>query len=324
MSKAIRIHSYGGPEALRWEDVSVGEPAPGEIRLKQEAAGLNFIDIYYRTGLYKLPALPAVLGSEGAGIVDAVGDGVTDIEVGDRVAYAGPLGAYAEMRLLPADRAVPLPAAVPSTLAASILLQGMTAHYLLFDTFKVGPGTTLLLHAAAGGVGHIATQWAASLGATVIGTVGNAAKAAKVKALGASHVIDMSAQDFATEVKTITGGKGVDVVYDSVGVATFLGSLDCLRPRGLMVSFGQSSGAVAPFDPGLLSAKGSLYLTRPSLMAYVAERKDLLRRASDLFDAIGHGTLRIENSTQFALHDAGDAQKALEGRKTTGSVVLTI
>ncbi len=324
MSKAIRIHEYGGADVLKWEEVEVPAPGPKEIRVRQEAVGINFIDIYHRTGLYKLEKLPAILGSEGAGVVDAVGSDVKEFKPGDRVAYAGGPGGYAEMRLIAADRVVPLPDWCTSQLAASIMLQGMTAHYLIHDTFRVEKGSVILLHAAAGGVGQILTQWAKTKGAIVIGTVGSKEKAEKIKMLGADHAINYTSEDFVARVKDITGGKDVDVVYDSVGQSTFMKSLDCLRPRGMMVSFGQSSGAVPPFEPGIFSAKGSLFFTRPSLGHYTAKREELLRRANDLFNVIRDGNVKIENSTVFALKDTAAAHRALESRKTTGSIVLVV
>lgn len=324
MTKAIRIHATGGPEVLKWEDVEIGEPGPREIRIRQEAAGLNYVDTYYRTGLYKLDKLPAIIGTEGAGIVDAVGSAVTEFKIGDRVAYTSPIGAYAEARLLPADRAIPVPDWCSGTLAASMMLQGMTAHYLIHDTFRIEKGHTVLLHAAAGGVGQILVQWAKAKGATVIGSVGSDAKAEKVRALGADHVIDYTREDFVARVKEITGGRGVDVVYNSVGKSTFMGSLDCLKPRGMMISFGQASGAIGSFDPILLSSKGSLFFTRPSLTHYTANREELLRRANDLFAVVKSGGVKIENSTSFALKDAANAHRALEARETTGSVVLAV
>lgn len=323
MPHAIRLHKYGGPEVLCWEEIAVGDPAPNEIRIRQEAVGLNFIDIYYRTGLYKLDGFPATLGLEGAGIIESVGGDVKDLKPGDRVAYASrPPGAYAEVRLMPADNVVTVPEKCSSRTAAAIMLQGMTAHYLVHDTFHLGKGHTILLHAAAGGVGQILTQWAKAKGAIVIGSVGSDAKAARVRELGADHAIVYTREDFVTRVRDITGGKGVDVVYDSVGQATFMGSLDCLKPRGLMVSFGQASGSVAPFDPGLLATRGSLFLTRPSLMNYNAHKDDLRRRARDLFAAIDKGIIKPEIGRTFALKDAAAAHRALESRQTMGSVVL--
>jgi NADPH2:quinone reductase len=323
MSKAIRIHQYGGPEALRWEEVEVGDPGPGQLRVRHGAVGLNYIDVYHRTGLYPLPALPWTLGMEGAGQVEAVGEGVTEFTVGDRVAYASPpVGAYAETRLMPADRVVALPDAIDDRTAAAMMLQGLTAQYLLRRTYRVQPGDAILLHAAAGGVGLIASQWARSLGATVIGTVGSDEKAELARAHGCQHVIVYSRENFVERVREITNGQGVAVVYDSVGKETFMGSLDCLRPLGMMVSFGNASGPVPPFEPGILAAKGSLFLTRPVLMAYTAQRSDLLASAAELFEAVARGAVRIEVRQTYPLAEAAQAHRDLEARRTTGSTVL--
>jgi NADPH2:quinone reductase len=322
MTQAIRVHAYGGPEALKWERVEVGEPGPGEVRVKQTAVGLNFIDVYQRTGLYPQASLPFTPGSEGAGVVTAVGEGVKDLKAGDRVAYAGQVGAYAEERLIAADRVVKIPKGISDEVAASIMLKGMTAQYLLRRTYVVGPRTTLLFHAAAGGVGLIACQWAASLGATVIGTVGSAGKALIARAHGCTHVINYREEDFVTMVKAYTDGRGVDVVYDSIGKDTFPGSLDCLKPLGLWVSFGQSSGPVPEFKITLLSQKGSLYATRPSLMNYTATRKDLAATAKDLFDVVGSGKVKVSVNQTYPLADAARAHQDLEARLTTGSTVL--
>ena len=323
MSKAIRIHEYGGPEVLRWEEVEVGEPGPGQLRVRQAAVGLNYIDVYHRTGLYPLPSLPWTLGMEGAGQVEAVGEGVAEFKVGDRVAYASPpVGAYAEVRLISADRVVALPDAIDDRTAAAMMLQGMTAHYLLRRTYRVQAGDTILLHAAAGGVGLIASQWARHLGATVIGTVGSDEKAELARAHGCHHVIVYSRENFVERVREITDGQGVAVVYDSVGQATFMGSLDCLRPLGMMVSFGNASGAVPPFEPGILAAKGSLFLTRPSLMHYTAKRADLLASAAELFDVVAGGAVRIEVRQTYPLAETAQAHRDLEARRTTGSTVL--
>ncbi|MCC8988422.1 MAG: quinone oxidoreductase [Candidatus Contendobacter sp.] len=323
MSKAIRIHQYGGPEALRWEEVEVSDPGPGQIRIRQSAVGLNYIDVYHRTGLYPLPSLPWTLGMEGAGRVDAVGAGVTELQVGDRVAYASPpVGAYAEVRLIAADRVVALPEAIDDQTAAAMMLQGMTAQYLLRRTYRVQPGDAILLHAAAGGVGLIASQWARQLGATVIGTVGSDDKAELARAHGCDHVIVYTRENFVERVREITNGQGVAVVYDSVGQATFMGSLDCLRPLGMMVSFGNASGPVQPFDPGLLAAKGSLFLTRPTLMTYTAQRADLMVSAAELFQVVASGAVRIEVRQTYPLAEAARAHRDLEARKTTGSTVL--
>ena len=323
MPKAIRIHEYGGPEVLRWEEVEVGDPGPGQLRVRHAAVGLNYIDVYHRTGLYPLPSLPWTLGMEGAGQVEAVGEGVTEFKVGDRVAYASPpVGAYAEVRLIPADRVVALPDTIDDRTAAAMMLQGMTAQYLLRRTYRVRPGDAILLHAAAGGVGLIASQWARDLGATVIGTVGNDDKAELARAHGCHHVIVYSRENFAERVREITGGQGVAVVYDSVGQATFMGSLDCLRPLGTMVSFGNASGPVPPFEPGILAAKGSLFLTRPTLMTYTAKRADLVASAAELFEVVGNGVVKIEVRQTYPLAETAQAHRDLEARQTTGSTVL--
>ncbi|MBE3111808.1 MAG: quinone oxidoreductase [Acidobacteria bacterium] len=322
MTRTIRVHDYGGPEVLQWEEVDVGEPGPGEVRVRQTAVGLNFIDVYMRTGLYPQDALPFIPGSEGAGVVTAIGEGVRDLKVGRRVAYAGPVGAYAEERLIAADRVVKLPDAIDDHTAAAVMLKGMTAQYLLRQVYKVGPKTTLLFHAAAGGVGLIACQWAAALGATVIGTVGSSGKALIARAHGCTHVINYREEDFVTMVKAYTKDKGVDVVYDSVGKDTFPGSLDCLKPRGLWVSFGQSSGPVPEFKINLLSQKGSLFATRPSLNHYTASRKDLVATANDLFDILKGGGVRITVNQTYPLAEASRAHRDLEARLTTGSNLL--
>ena len=323
MPKAIRIHEYGGPEVLRWEDVEVGDPGPGQLRIRHGAIGLNYIDVYHRTGLYPLPSLPWTLGMEGAGRVEAVGEGVTEFQVGDRVAYASPpVGAYAEVRLIPADRVVALPTAINDQTAAAMMLQGMTAQYLLRRTYRVQPGDAVLLHAAAGGVGLIASQWARQLGALVIGTVGSDEKAAVARAHGCHHAIVYTRENFVERVREITNGQGVAVVYDSVGQETFMGSLDCLRPLGMMVSFGNASGPVPAFEPGLLAAKGSLFLTRPSLMHYTAQRRDLVASAADLFDVVATGAVKIEVRQTYPLAETAQAHRDLEARKTTGSTVL--
>ena len=319
--KAVRIDKYGGPEVLTHEDIAVPEPKAGEARVKIEAIGLNYIDIYQRTGLYPLQT-PFTLGMEGAGIVDAIGDGVTEVKAGDRVAYAMILGSYAEYAIVPAAKLAPLPANVDTKSAAALMLQGMTAHYLTHDTYPLKPGDTALIHAAAGGVGLLLIQIAKMLGARVIGTAGTEAKAELAKSMGADEVILYTQTDFLPEVKKLTDGKGVDVVYDSVGATTFDKSLDCLRPRGYLALFGQSSGPVAPFDPGKLAAKGSLFLTRPSLAHYMLNRDELLQRANDLFDWTASGKLKLCIDGRFSLQDAAEAQRLLEGRKTTGKVVL--
>lgn len=322
MTHAIQVHDYGGPEVLKWEEVKVGNPGPGEVRIRHTAIGLNFIDVYQRTGFYPQPSLPFVPGVEAAGVVTQVGEGVRDLKPGRRVAYAGPVGAYAEERLIAADRVVKLPKGVSDEIAAAIMLKGMTAQYLLRRTYKVGPATTLLFHAAAGGVGLIACQWAAALGATVIGTVGSAGKALIARAHGCAHVINYRDEDFVSMVKTYTGGKGVDVVYDSIGKDTFPGSLDCLKPLGMWVSFGQSSGPVPEFKINLLSQKGSLYATRPSLAHYTATRKDLVTAANDLFEALSSGKVKVAANQTYPLREAERAQRDLEARHTTGSTLL--
>lgn len=323
MPKAIIMHATGGPEVLQWEDFDPGDPGPGEARVRQEAIGLNFIDVYHRTGLYPLPSLPATPGMEGAGVVEAVGTGVTEVAAGDRVAYAGlPPGAYAEERLIPSHRLVRLPDDISFRQAAAMMLQGMTARYLLYGCYSVKAGDTILMHAAAGGVGTIACQWADALGARVIGTVGSSAKAEIANAHGCQHPIVYTQTDFVEAVKDLTEGRGVDVVYDSVGQATFMKSLDCLRPMGMMVSFGQASGAVPALDLGLLAEKGSLFLTRPSLMTYTARREDLLAHARDLFQMVQQGAIQVEIKQTYPLSEAAQAHRDLENRKTTGSTVL--
>mgnify|MGYP003373468778 FL=1 len=323
MSKAIRIHQPGGPEVLRWEEVEVGDPGPGLVRIRHGAVGLNYIDVYHRTGLYPLPSLPWTLGMEGAGRIEAVGEGVTEFKVGDRVAYASPpVGAYAEVRLMPADRVVALPNAIDDRTAAAMMLQGMTAQYLLRRTYRVQAGDAILFHAAAGGVGLMASQWARYLGATVIGTVGSDEKAELARAHGCHHVIVYSRENFTERVREITNGQGVAVVYDSVGKDTFTGSLGCLRPMGMMVSFGNASGPVPPFDPGILAAKGSLFLTRPTLMTYTAKRADLVASAGELFDVVAKGAVKIEVRQTYPLAETAQAHRDLEARKTTGSTVL--
>ena len=323
MPKAIRIHETGGPDAMQWEDVEIGTPGPGEIRIRHEAVGLNYIDVYFRTGLYPAPSLPFSPGMEGAGVVDAVGEGVGSLAVGDRIAYAAPpVGAYAEERLMPAEKVVKIPAGIDSSQAAAMMLQGMTVEYLLRRTCPVRSGDTILFHAAAGGVGLIACQWAKHLGATVIGTVGNDEKAELARAHGCDHPIVYTRENFTERVRELTDGAGVPVVYDAVGRDTFEGSLDCLQPRGMLVSFGQSSGKIDPFDVGILSAKGSLYITRPTLMTYTASRADLEASAQALFDVVGSGAVRITVNQTFPLADAAAAHRALESRRTTGSTVL--
>jgi NADPH2:quinone reductase len=323
MTHAIRIHETGGPEKMLWEEVEVGAPGEGEVRLRHTAVGLNFIDVYHRTGLYPLPQLPHVLGMEGCGIVEAVGDGVTEIAVGDRVAYAGvPPGAYAEERLIPWHRLVKVPEGISDQTAAAMMLQGMTACYLLRRCYRIEAGDTILVHAAAGGVGLISCQWAKALGATVIGTVGSPEKAELAKAHGCDHPILYREEDFVERVKELTEGKGVAAVYDSVGKDTFMKSLDCIRRHGIMVLFGQASGNVEPFNLGLLAQKGSLFITRPTLMTYTADREDLVTIAGELFDVVGSGDVKIEVNQTYPLSEAARAHSDLEARKTTGSTVL--
>jgi len=322
MTRVVRVHTHGGPEVLQVEDVAVGSPGEGQVKLRQTAIGVNYIDIYFRTGLYPKPAMPYVAGEEGAGVITEVGKGVTDLKVGDRVAYASASGGYAEERLIAADRLVPLPAAIDDQTGAAMMLQGMTVEYLLNRTFKVGPGTVMLLHAAAGGIGLIACQWARELGATIIGTASTPEKMALAKAHGATHMINSKTENFVERVKEITGGKRCDVVYDSIGKDTFPASLDCLKPRGLFVSFGNSSGPVAAFNLGILNTKGSLYVTRPSLGAYTATRADLLASANALFGMVTSGKVKIEVNQTYPLSRAADAHRDLEARKTTGSTVL--
>ena len=323
MAKAIRLYQNGGPEVLKWEDFDPGPPGPGEVRVRNHAVGLNFIDVYHRTGLYPLPDLPAIPGMEGAGVVEAVGEGVHTVAAGDRIAYAGlPTGAYAQVRLLPADRLVKMPAEMSFETAAGMMLKGMTTRYLIRGCYPVTASDTILIHAASGGVGSILCQWAKHIGATVIGTVGSLPKAELAKSNGCDYPIVYSQEDFVEKVREITDGKGVDVVYDSVGQATFMQSLDCLRPLGTLVSFGQSSGSVPPFDLGLLAAKGSLFLTRPSLMTYTEKQPDLVAHAEDLFDVVQKGAVKISIGQTYELAEAATAHRALERRKTTGSTIL--
>lgn len=323
MPKAIRIHQTGGPEALKWEDVEVGQPGPGEARIRQTAVAVNFIDTYQRSGLYPMQ-LPAGVGNEAAGVVEAVGDGVTLVKPGDRVAYAGLVGAYAEARVVPAEKLVVLPDGITDQQAAAMMVKGMTAQYLLRRTFKVAEGDPILIHAAAGGVGLIVCQWAKYLGATVIGTVGSDEKAALAKAHGCEHPIVYTRENFVDRVKEITDGRLLPVVYDSVGKDTFEQSLKCLRPRGLMVSFGQSSGKIPPIDVGVLAAHGSLFLTRPTLFTYTATRGELEATANELFQLVLAGVVKIEVTKTYPLSEAAEAHRDLEGRKTTGSVVLLV
>jgi NADPH2:quinone reductase len=322
MSKAIRISRTGGPEVLEYVDVEVGEPGPGQARVKQAACGINYIDVYFRTGLYP-QSLPAGIGMEGAGVVEAVGEGVTHVKPGDRVAYAGhPPGSYAEVRVMPAAPLVKLPDAIDFETGAAMMLQGMTVQYLLRRTYQVKPGDTILFHAAAGGVGLIACQWAKALGVNLIGTVGSDEKAELAKQHGAAHVINYKTENFVERVKEITEGRGVPVVYDSIGKDTFTGSLDCLSPLGMMVSFGSASGPVPPFSLQELASRGSLFITRPTLFSYVAKRADLEATAADLFDMVASGKVKIEVNQRYALKDAAQAHIDLESRKTTGSSIL--
>ena len=322
MVHAIRIHSYGGPEEMKWDSIELPAPGPGELLLRHLAVGINYIDTYHRTGQYPVPDLPAVIGMEGCGEVIAVGEGVSEFKTGDRVAYANPIGSYAEERLIPAERVVKVPDGISSEQAAAMMLQGMTVRYLLNVTYKVGPETTLLFHAAAGGVGLIACQWAKHLGATIIGTVGSEEKAELAKKNGCTHTINYRTENFAERVRELTNGKGVDVVYDSIGQDTYPASLDCLRPLGLWVSFGAASGPVKAFDIGILSKKGSLYATRPTLFTYTAKREDLLASANDLFDLVSRGIVNIAVNQTYPLREAAQAHRDLEARKTTGSTIL--
>ncbi|MCS6816622.1 MAG: quinone oxidoreductase [Blastocatellia bacterium] len=319
--RAIRVHEYGGPEVLRYEDVPLPEPGPGEVRVKIEAAGVNFIDIYHRTGLYPNP-LPFTLGVEGAGVVEAIGPDVADVRVGDRVAYALALGAYAERAIVPAWKLVPLPETIDFPTAAAAMVQGLTAHYLTHSTYSLKPGDTALVHAAAGGTGLLIVQMAKLRGARVIGTVSTEEKAQRAREAGADEVILYTQQDFEAEVRRLTDGRGVDVVYDSVGQATFEKSLNCLRPRGLLVLFGQSSGPVPPIDPLVLSAKGSVFLTRPHLSHYVATREELLERARALFQWIQEGQVKIHIEQLFPLAEAAEAHRILAARASMGKLLL--
>ncbi|TAK84056.1 MAG: quinone oxidoreductase [Betaproteobacteria bacterium] len=321
MAKAVRFHKQGGPEVLQYEDVQVGEPGPGQARIRHTAIGVNFVDTYQRSGLYPMQ-LPAIAGNEGAGVVEALGPGVSDLKPGDRIAYTGLPGSYCEARVVPAERLVKLPQGISEEQGASMMLKGLTVHYLIHSTYAAKKGDTVLWHAAAGGVGLIACQWLKAMGVTVIGTVGSEEKAALAKAHGAEHVINYSKDNFVERVKAITGGKGVPVVYDSVGKSTWEGSLDCLRPRGLMVSFGNASGAVPPVNLGILSTKGSLYVTRPTLATHIATRADLVERSNNLFEMVKSGKVKIETTGRYKLADAAQAHRDLEGRKTTGSIVL--
>ena len=324
MTKAIRIHEHGGPEMLRWDEVDPGIPGTGEALIMQTAAGLNFIDVYHRTGLYPVPALPAIIGNEGAGVVAAVGDGVSEVSVGDRVAYCMSLGGYAEQRVIEAARLVRIPDGITDQQAAAMMLKGCTVQYLLRRIYRVKAGDTILLHATAGGVGLIACQWAKHLGATVIGTVGSDEKAELARAHGCDHPIVYTRENVVERVKRLTDGVGVPVVFDSVGRDTFMASLDCLQPRGLMVSYGNASGPVEPFSPGVLAAKGSLFLTRPTLATYISSREELDATTADLFDVVRSGAVKVEVSQAFPLKDVAQAHRDLEARRTTGSTVLVM
>ncbi|MBV8032974.1 MAG: quinone oxidoreductase [Betaproteobacteria bacterium] len=321
MAKAIRYHKAGGPEVLQLDEVQVGDPGQGQVRIRHTAIGVNFVDTYQRSGLYPVQ-LPAVAGNEAAGVVEAVGPGAKGLKKGDRVAYTGLPGSYCDVRIVPADRMVKIPKGISDEQAASMMLKGMTVHYLIFSTYKVKKGDTVLWHAGAGGVGLIAGQWLKKLGVNAIATVGSNEKAKLAKAHGYKHVINYSTENFVERVKEITKGKKLPVVYDAVGNSTWEGSLDCLQPRGLIVSFGNASGAVPPVNLGILSTKGSLYVTRPTLATYIAARKDLEKRANDLFSAVKSGKVKIETTARYKLADAAQAHRDLEGRKTTGSVVL--
>ena len=322
MSYAIKFHQTGGPEVLQREEIVVGDPGAGQVRIRQEAVGLNFIDVYYRKGLYPT-SLPSGLGTEGSGVVEAVGDDVYFLKPGDRVAYAGgPLGAYASERIMPADKLIKLPDDIGFDMAASMMLQGLTAEYLLRRTYPVKAGDNVLIHAAAGGVGQIALQWAKALGAFVVATAGGPEKVALVKSLGADVVIDYKVDDFVAATREATKGAGVQVVYDGVGKDTFMGSLDCLAPRGYMVSYGNASGAVPAIEPLLLSQKGSLFLTRPTLGSYTSTRAELAEAAEALFEIVLAGKVRVGASNRYPLADVALAHRDLEARKTTGSIIL--
>ena len=321
MARAIRFHATGGPQVLQLDEVAVGDPGPGQARIRHTAIGVNFIDTYQRSGLYPV-TLPCICGNEAAGVVEAVGTGVQSVRVGDRVAYTGLIGAYTTERLAAAERLVPLPPGIGDEQAASMMLKGMTVHYLIHRTYPVRAGDTVLWHAAAGGVGLIACQWLAALGVVVIATVGSEAKAQLARAHGAAHVIDYTTESFVERVRAITDGRGVPVVFDSVGKDTWEGSLDCLRPLGTMVSFGNASGAVPPVNIGILAQKGSLFLTRPTLATYIAAPEDLAASAAALFEAVGSGRVRVETSARYPLAEAAQCHRDLEARRTTGSVIL--
>ena len=322
MSHAIQIHQTGGPDVLTWEEIDVPVPGAGEALIRQTASGLNYIDVYHRSGLYPVPSMPAVIGSEGAGVVEAIGDGVSEVDVGDRVAYCMSIGSYAQRRLVPSRLLVRLPEGITNAQAAAMMLKGCTVQYLLRRAYRLQAGQTILFHAAAGGCGLIACQWAKHLGATVIGTVGTPEKAELAKAHGCDHAVVYTRENFVERVKTLTNGEGVPVVFDSVGKDTFMDSLDCLQPRGMMVSFGNASGAVEPFSPGVLAAKGSLYLTRPTLANYMRTRAEIEETTTELFDVVSAGVVRVEVNQSYALEDAAQAHRDLERRQTTGSTVL--
>jgi NADPH2:quinone reductase len=325
MSKAFRVHRHGGPEVLRFEEVDVGAPGPGQVRIRNQAVAVNYRDVLMRTGIHAIKSFPSGIGLESAGVIEAVGPDVDGIAVGDRVAYAGmPEGSYAEERIVPAARLIALPASIEARTAASMMIRGMTARMLLRETYKVQEGDTILIHAAAGGVGLIMCQWAKHLGATVIGTVGSDAKAALARAHGCDHAIVYTREDFAERVREITAGEGVPVVYDSVGKATFEGSLKCLRRRGVMASFGEASGDPDPMPPRRLGALGSIYLTHPSVSNYTVTRTELTAAANDLFAMVGSGKIKIAISRAYPLEDAPQAHADIEGRKTTGSIVLVV
>jgi len=323
MVQAIRVHAVGGPDVLSWEEVEIGDPGPGQVRIRQHAVGLNYIDVYHRTGLYPQP-LPFTPGTEGAGVVEALGSDVSSLKVGDRVAYAGPIGGYAEVRLIDADKLVTLPDEISFEQAAAMMLQGMTVRMLIKGVRELRAGETVLVHAAAGGVGLILCQWAAAIGATVIGTVSTEEKAELARAHGCHHPIVYTREDFVADVNRITGGERLPVVYDSVGRDTFLKSLDCLHPRGLMVNYGNASGPADPFPPNLLAQKGSLLLTRPTLFHYIATRQELEQSARDLFEIVSSGKVKIEVAQRYPLRNVAEAHRDLEARKTTGSTILTI
>ena len=324
MTRAIRIHQTGGPEVLQWEEIEVGDPGPGQVRLRQQACGLNYIDVYGRSGMYPVGDLPAVLGMEAVGVVDAVGEGVGELAVGDRVAYPMALGAYAETRLIESDKLVPVPDSIDDDTAAAMMLKGLTAHYLLFRTYPVKPGDDILVYAAAGGVGLILCQWANLLGANVIGCVGSEEKAELARANGCHHAILYRDEDIAARVREITGGKGVAAAYDSIGKATFEASLDSLQPFGVLATYGNASGPVEPFSPLILAAKGSLYVTRPTLATHISTRELLMEGANRLIDAVSAGQIEIGVNQRLPLSECAEAHRRLEARETTGSTVLKI